>query len=122
MANGAITDEQISASSTFDPGHYATYGRLFYTSGTAAWVTSQSDPDPWFQIDLRNHHTKVTRVATQGRSSSSYCCQWVTKYNLQFSTSGTHFSYYKERGQNTIKVTYVKIMHGWTIYSNSSST
>ncbi|XP_029200554.2 uncharacterized protein LOC114965136 [Acropora millepora] len=102
MANGAIVDEQISASSEWSRAHRAAYGRLFYTLNSAAWVAS--DANPWFQIDLRNEHTKVTRIATQGRSRVAICCQWVKTYSLQFSADGKSFSYYKEEGQISKKV------------------
>lgn len=102
MANGAIVDEQISASSEWSRAHRAAYGRLFYTLHSGAWVAS--DASPWFQIDLKNEHTKVTRIATQGRSGVATCCQWVKTYSLQFSADGKSFSYYKEEGQVSNKV------------------
>ena len=54
------------------------------------------------QIDLGNQHTKVTRVATQGRNAAY--SQWVTKYKLQYSDDGVNFQYYQENG--AIKVSY----------------
>ena len=55
----------------------------------------------WLQIDLANQHTKVTRIATQGRNAYN---QWVTKYKLLFSDNGVNFHYYKEQGNVAIKV------------------
>lgn len=104
MANGAIVDEQISASSEWSSGHRAAYGRLFNTLHSGAWVANGNDAKPWFQIDLRNEHTKVTRIATQGRSRAAHCCQWIKTYALEFSSDGTNFSYYKEEGQVSKKV------------------
>ena len=104
MQDGAITNGQLSASSEWDPNtHGVASGRLFFNSGSGSWVVRNNDANQWFQIDLISQSTKVTRVATQGRSI--YCCQWVTKYKLQYSNNGVNFTYYKEHGQTTAKVT-----------------
>lgn len=49
------------------------------------------------QVDLGNQFTKVTAVATQGRSAAD--AQWVTKYTLQYSNDGVSFEYYTEQWQ-----------------------
>lgn len=59
--------------------------------------------EEWLQVDLRER-TSVTRVAAQGRTCP-YCCQWVSKYKLQYNDDGVTFQYYKEQGQITDKVT-----------------
>ena len=102
MANGAIIDGQITASTEWDPPtHAARIGRLFHVLGSGGWIARTNDASQWIQIDLLFQH-KVTQVATQGRSI--YCCQWVTKYNLQHRTDGVNFQYYKEQGQTINKV------------------
>ena len=71
MESGAISDQQISASSEKDSNHAATRGRLQLrpTPGTAGvWLTNGSDASPWLQIDLINNGTRVTSVATQGHT------------------------------------------------------
>ena len=104
MQDGAITNGQLSASSEWDPNtHGVAFGRLFYNSGSGSWVALTNDANQWFQVDLISHSTKVTRVATQGRSI--HCCQWVTKYKLQYGNNGVNFTYYKEQGNTTDKVT-----------------
>ena len=100
MANGAIVDAEISASSQFDAGSLASHGRLSFQGG---WTAAAADVNPWLQIDLGKGLANVTRVATQGRWGAS---QWVTKYNLQYGDSILNFQYYKELGQNTSKVNY----------------
>lgn len=105
MENGAISDGQISASSQFGNYHAAHQARLHLKiSGPrqGAWVAGQSDVNQWLQIDVGNNKTIVTHVATQGRSG--HCCQWVTIYKLQYGNDGENFTYYKEPGQNTVKV------------------
>ena len=98
MENGAISDEQLSASSTYS-GYRVTEGRLHSSRG---WAAGSSDVNQWFQVDLRSPHINVTRVATQGRKTGNL--QYVRKYKLQYSDNGVTFQYYKERGQSKIKV------------------
>ena len=109
MENGAISDGQVSASSQWDVNHAPKQGRLNFQAvpGKAgSWSARANDVNQWFQIDLRNQNTKVTRVATQGRNAYG---QWVTKYKLQYSNDGQNFHYYREQGQSAIKVIYDSI-------------
>ena len=104
MASGAISDEQISASSQHDDNHAATQGRLhFQKTGKkqGAWAAATKDVNQWLQIDLRSYYTRVKRVATQGRNGYD---QWVAKYKLQYSNNGENFRFYREQGQTTDKV------------------
>ena len=104
METGAISDAQISASSEYNANYAAKQGRLHFLAvpGKAgSWSAKTNNVNQWLQIDLGNQHTKVTRVATQGRNDYS---QWVTKYKLQYSDNGVNFKYYRENG--AIKVSY----------------
>ena len=104
MANGTISDSQISASSQLDSSHAATQARLHFkaTAGKAgSWSARNNDVNQWLQIDLGSRHTNVRRVATQGRNDS---LQWVTKYKLQYSSDGVKVQNYREQGQTTDKV------------------
>ena len=99
MENSAISDGQISASSQLDANHAAKHGRLHCKAGS--WSAGNDDLHQWLQVDLGSQHTKVTRVATQGRHDAA---QWVTKYKLQYSNNGVDFHYYREQGQTADKV------------------
>ena len=104
MESGAISDGQIKASSQYDVNHSPYRGRLnIQLSGAkkGAWSARYRDANQWLQIDLENLKTRVTRVATQGRSEQS---QWVTKYNMQYSNDGENFQYHREEGQNDKEV------------------
>ena len=103
MESGAITDRQISASSIWGA---ASQGRLHFQTGGGAWVVAQNDANQWLQVDLGIQGTKVTRVATQGRKSSSYR---VTEYKLQYSNDGVNFQYYKEQNTDKVKLVHVCI-------------
>lgn len=104
MENGAISDEQITASSQWDAHHAPPQGRLhFKRSGVkqGSWSAGVNDGNQWLQVDLGSQSMKVTGVATQGRNAHP---QWVTKYKLQYSGDGINFQYYKEPGDIEEKV------------------
>ena len=107
MESRAITDAQITASSEHNAVHAASHARLNFQEipdkAAGAWAANESDDNPWLQIDLGAHYTKVTRIATQGRNSQKHS-QWVTKYKLQFGDNRQTFQYYKELGQDADKV------------------
>ena len=111
MESFAITDGQITASSEHNSEvnavHSAKHGRLHFQEITnqaaGAWVAKEGDNNSWLQVDLGNQYNKVTRVATQGRDSSTYQ-QWVTSYKLQYGDDGNNFQYYRQQGQATDKV------------------
>ena len=98
VANGAITELQITASTEYNSDVAPMFGRLFYLGG---WSTAVNDVSEWLQIDLRQKNVKVIGAATQGRHNSG---QWVTTYKLQYSDNGVSFIYYKEEGQTSDKV------------------
>ena len=98
MENGAILDEQITASSQWNFNHASFQGRLHFQG---SWSTGTNDLHQWLQVDLGSQYTKVTSVATQGRNDLA---QWVTKYKLTYSDDGVTFQYYKEQGQLADKV------------------
>lgn len=109
MQNGAISDGQVSASTSYD-GHLlaASQGRLHKRGEgllTGSWASSTLDTRQWLRIDLLSYYTKVNGVATQGRARLN---EWVTTYNLKYSDfeDEIKFRYYMEQGQNFKKVKY----------------
>ena len=123
MANGEISDRQISASSEHDGNHAAKQGRLFFQETprlSGSWSVAHRDLSSlssWLQVDLRNKHTKVTGVATQGRNYNNVWpgaphYQWVTSYKLDYSDDGVSFLFYKEDGNATDKVRTYKNIPG----------
>ena len=104
MEKGAISDRQITASSQLDANHAAIRGRLNskeIANKGGSWSAGSNDSSQWLQLDLGSQHTKVTRVATQGRNDAA---QWVTKYKLQYSNDGVNFHYYMEPRKKREKV------------------
>ena len=105
MESGAISDAQITASSEWNAYHAPFQGRLHFhvVKRMGGWSAGKKDLFQWLQIDLGSQYTKVTGVATQGRSDEF---QWVTKYRLQYSVDGVNFQYYMDQGQTVHKVNY----------------
>ena len=106
MENGAISDEQITASSQYTADHAAHQGRLHFqetSTKSGSWVAGIGDANLWLQIDLRTLYTKVTRVATQGSNGVNHI-NWVTIYRLQYGNDGVNVHYYRELGETADKV------------------
>ena len=100
MESGAISDDQLTASSEYH-NFEAKIGRLHKNKAWAA-ASGSNDVHQWLQIDLGvEYATNVTKVATQGSSTHD---EWVKEYKLDYSDNGTNFQYYSEPGQNTDKV------------------
>ena len=103
MEKGAISDNQISASSQQDDNYAPQRGRLnMKISGVkqGGWIPLQTDLNPWLQVNLGSF-IRVTRVATQGRDGFD---QWVTKYTLRYSVDKAFFQFYREPHENSAKV------------------
>ena len=106
MENGAISDEQITASSQYTVDNAAHQGRLHFletATKSGSWVAATLDANQWLQIDLRSSYTKVTRVATQGRNGINLI-DWVKNYMLHYGNDGINFHYYREQGERADKV------------------
>lgn len=104
MESGAIKDDQLTASSQLGERNVPSRARLNIEPAlnkAGAWSPGRDDKTPWLQIDLKSRIIKVTRVATQGRKDS---VQWVTKYKLQYSNSGSDFKTYKEKGKDKVRM------------------
>ena len=63
MENGAIVDEQITASSQWDGYHAPEQGRLHFPEAggkAGGWAARTRDTNQWLQIDLKNKYTNIT--------------------------------------------------------------
>ncbi|PFX14395.1 Receptor-type tyrosine-protein phosphatase F [Stylophora pistillata] len=94
MKNGAISDDEVTASSVQSASTPGKNGRLNYASGSS-WCAGTSDTNPYLQIDLQTLHI-ICAVSTQGNSQAD---QWVKNYKLQLSTDGTTWTDYQEGGK-----------------------
>ena len=101
MASGAITDQQITASSEWDKTFGAENARLHLTAKNGkrgAWSSKSNDLNAWIQVDF-GRNVKVTKFATQGWGG-----EWVTSYTLSYSVDkATHFEIYQENNNEKVK-------------------
>ena len=107
MESGDIADAQIRASSMLDGKNSPGQARLYQKADgrmAGAWSAQKNDVNQWLQVDFGSY-TKVSRVATQGKSGLN---QWVTKYKIQYSDDGENFWVYKEPGTSLAKVSSFK--------------
>uniref|UniRef100_A0A8B9K6K6 Neuropilin n=1 Tax=Astyanax mexicanus TaxID=7994 RepID=A0A8B9K6K6_ASTMX len=98
MESGHITDDQITASSSFSDGRWtARQGRLNY--GENAWTPAEDSNKEYIQVDL--HFLKVlTGIATQGAiSKETHKSYYVTAFKLEVSTNGEDWMVYRH-GKN----------------------
>ena len=103
MENGAISDDQISASSQWNDKHPAKNARLNFKRREGwGWVTQANDFHQWLQVDLGSN-TTVTGVATQGSPDNVHDI-WVIKYRLQYSDDGVTRYVYKAPNGTSPKV------------------
>lgn len=112
MENGAISNNQIRASSMWDDNHVPGKGRLKFQETTVksgAWAAGTNDVNQWLQIDLGREDATVIRIATQGRHYNRQWpwrphTQWAINYILQYSVNGVNFDDYRDMERNTIQV------------------
>ncbi|CAB3360448.1 Hypothetical predicted protein [Cloeon dipterum] len=87
MENGAIRDEDISASSSFDNGNVGpTHGRVRTELHGGAWCPKHeitSAPREWLEINLHNVHV-ITASETQGRFGNGQGQEYAEAYVLEY--------------------------------------
>ena len=89
-----IPDAQMTASTSFN-GYPAESGRLNHAS---AWCSqSLSNEQEWLQVDLGDIFD-ICRVSTRGLNS----WQYVTRFQLSYSTDGFSWSFYGDNNGNTV--------------------
>lgn len=118
MESGAISDKQVTASSTYNHFYNPAIGRLHHKavhddeSRGGAWIALHNNLNQWLQIDLGPQRTTVKMVATQGRYGRS---QWVKRYRLQYSLDGGSFRYYNKVNNWTLVFWSARNnkMHAW---------
>ena len=103
MESNALPNSAITASSvwTQHPGHDPWLARLNNVpkrGNTGSWSTKFNKAGEWLQVDLGEERL-LTNLSTQGRPSKD---QWVTSYNISFSSDSVKWESYKEN--NAVKV------------------
>ncbi|XP_078352302.1 uncharacterized protein LOC144636995 [Oculina patagonica] len=86
-----IPDDQITASSQYDDGYQAFYGRLNGDRGDGWCAKEANRNDDWLQIDL-GKTIEVCAVATQGDRNGN---EWATHFTISYSSHGISWTQYK---------------------------
>ena len=85
-----IPDNQMSASSQYNHGSQAAYGRLNGDRGDGWCAQQAARKGDWLQVDL-GKSIEACGLATQGDRSGR---KWVTAFKLSYSSDGTNWNTY----------------------------
>ncbi|CAH3128101.1 unnamed protein product [Pocillopora meandrina] len=103
LESGLITDQQITASSSWSKSlgkQNARLNQLAARGKKSSWSAQSNDLNQWLQIDF-GRNVKITKLATQGRND--YGDQWVKSYTLAYSAEGSNvFQAYQENESDKV--------------------
>ncbi|XP_044163282.1 retinoschisin-like [Acropora millepora] len=94
MESREIPNEAVKASSSWGSGLEPWQARLNNIGRSGSWSAHKNAIGEYLQIDLGKERV-VNKIATQGRASAN---QWVTSYNLLFSSDGANWNEYQNNG------------------------
>uniref|UniRef100_A0A146LSE5 Discoidin domain-containing receptor 2 n=3 Tax=Lygus hesperus TaxID=30085 RepID=A0A146LSE5_LYGHE len=87
MESGAIADDDITASSSFDSGNVGPqHGRVRQERNGGAWCPKNqitTEPKDWLEIDLHSVHV-ITATETQGRFGNGQGQEFAEAYILEY--------------------------------------
>ncbi|KAF5271004.1 hypothetical protein FQR65_LT05354 [Abscondita terminalis] len=87
MESGAIKNEDITASSSFDSGNVGPqHGRVRTEVNGGAWcpqTPATAEPEEWLQIDLHMVHV-ISSVGTQGRFGNGQGVEYTEAFMLEY--------------------------------------
>ena len=97
MGSGKISDDAITASSTYFWNRYKpSYARLIKESYSCSWApTDEGTTGSWLQVDL-GQLTTVTGIATQGTCYD--LDEWAKSYSVSYGTEPNSLTPYEETG------------------------
>ncbi|XP_014208586.1 discoidin domain-containing receptor 2-like [Copidosoma floridanum] len=108
MESGAIPDNDITASSSFDSGNVGPHqARVRTENQGGAWCPKDQvtdDPRQWLEIDLHTVHL-ITATGTQGRFGNGVGVEYAESYVLEYwrPRLGKWIRYKDVKGHNVIK-------------------
>ena len=97
MANGAIPDSSITASSYQKHPHWNRephYGRLQEDS-RKFWGNTGNDTEPWIQVDLDSIHI-VTGLQTEGNYADSTYQYWVKQIKVKIGMDERYLTFIED--------------------------
>ncbi|KAL8183627.1 UNVERIFIED_CONTAM: NAP1- protein 2 [Gekko kuhli] len=112
MESGRISNEQITASSTYSDGRW-TPQQSRLNSDDNGWTPNMDNNKEYLQVDLR-FLTVLTAIATQGAiSRETQNGYYVRSYKLEVSTNGEDWMMYRhgKNHKNTVEEGVLKLPH-----------
>ena len=103
MQNEKIPDSAITASSEYSSAYKAINGRLHFlhrSGRVGSWSARTNDVYQYLQVNFGDW-TKISRVATQGRTDGD---QWVKSFTLSYGYDSIFFRVYKEDDEKKVKI------------------
>ena len=103
MQNEKIPDSAITASSEYSYASKPVNGRLhlLHRSGRiGSWSPKNQDVYQYLQVNFGDW-TKISRVATQGRSDKH---EWVKSFSLSYGYDSVFFRVYKEDNEKKVNI------------------
>ena len=82
----------MTASSEYNTGYQAAYGRLNGDRGDGWCAKEAAKNDDWLQVDL-GKTMELCALTTQGDRNGN---EWVTAFKLSYSTDGNNWTPYKD--------------------------
>ena len=101
LENNRIPDNHLSASS-HSSSYTSNHARLNHHTHNGfygGWLAYSNNQYQFLQVNF-GQWTKVTGIATQGRSDAA---QWVTLYTLGYSFDGVSFDQYKQNHREKVR-------------------
>ncbi|XP_037835578.1 lactadherin-like [Kryptolebias marmoratus] len=108
MKSRLVSDEQLSASSTFRTWGVDTFtwhpqfARLDKAGKTNAWSPARNNRSEWIQVDL-GKTKRLTGIITQGAKDFGVV-QFVSEFKVEFSHDGAAWSTVKDEDSSTDKI------------------
>ena len=100
MANGTITDSNITSSSVLNSDSYAKFARL---GRGKAWIPIDTDEHPWIQVNLQRL-INITGLATQGLVFKDKNAFIRSYYLSHGDIKGTNWMNYTVQGKTKVSL------------------
>lgn len=109
LSTHVITDDQMSASSSFDDNHQPQFARLL---DARYWRPAVDDAEPWLQVSFRQSII-VSAVVVDGDWSIEEGWIWLERFFLMFSGNGETWNPYVYSTDGE-KVRYIVTSRCWS--------
>jgi len=113
-----IPDNQMTASSQYNHGYQAAYGRLNGDRGDGWCAKEAGKNDDWLQVDL-GKTIALCAIATQGDRNGN---EWVTAFKLSSSSDAQTWTPYKDANDMEVVRSVLVFNKNYKTYNFNSVT